>query len=140
MKTQLKAIFSRLPACLLRALDPILFYLPSELADAIFGDAGSEAGVVANQLGGAAPKAASTKKHKRARCTKLTITELRALEMYDEQGTYTATARKLGISRQGASTLVKKAKTKIGSASRSVQAKQTLPKDRRAQEMVPGTE
>lgn len=140
MKMQLKAIFSRLPACLLRALDPILFYLPSELADAIFGDAGSEAGVVANQLGGAAPKAASTKKHKRARCTKLTIAELRALEVHGEEGSYAAAARKLGISPQGVRKLAKKAEAKIGTASRSVHAKQTLPKDLRGQEMVLDTE
>ncbi len=140
MIKRLKAIFRKASACFLRVLDPILYSLPTELADAIFGESGREAGAGVIQSGGAASKAASTKKHKRAPRTRLTVAEYRAWEVNREEGSYAAAARKLGISPQGVRKLVKKAEAKIDSASRSVHAKQTLPKDPRGQEMVPDTE
>ena len=45
-RKRFEVIFSRALACFLRAIDPILFYLPSELADAIFGEAEAEPQIV----------------------------------------------------------------------------------------------
>ena len=140
MKMQLKAIFSRLPACLLRALDPILYSLPSELADAIFGESEAQRQIVVdNPVGVTVPGSSPKKKRKRRPRTELTDVQKEALLAVEREGSFEAAGNSIGKSGEAVRRAVHRAKSTIRDA-RSVQGKQTLPKDRRGQEMVPDTE
>lgn len=139
-RKRLKAIFSRLLACFLRALDPILFYLPSELADAIFGDAEAEPQLlVDDSVGVTVPVSSPKKKRKRRPRTDVTDVQKEAVLAYEREGSFEAAGNSIGKSREAVRRAVHRAKSTIRDA-RSVQGKQTLPKDRRGQEMVPDTE
>ncbi len=140
MKMQLKAIFSRLPAWFLRALDPILYSLPSELADAIFGESEAQRQIVVdNPVGVTVPGSSPKKKRKRRPPTELTEVQKEALLAVEREGSFEAAGNSIGKSGEAVRRAVHRAKSTIRDA-RSVQGKQTLPKDRRGQEMVPDTE
>ena len=139
-KKRLKAIFSRLLPCFLRALARNLFYLPSELADAVFGDAEAQRQtVVDDSVGVTVPVSSPKKKRKRRPRTELTDVQKEAVLAYEREGSFEAAGNSIGKSREAVRRAVHRAKSTIGDA-RSVHAKQTLPKDRRRQDSVPYTE
>ena len=139
-KKKLKAIFSRASACFLRFLDPILFYLPSELADAIFGDAEAQRQtVVDDSVGVTVPVSSPKKKRKRRPRTDVTDVQKEAVLAIEREGSFEAAGKPLGKSGEAVRKAVRRAESTIRSAC-SVQAKQTLPKDRRGQDFVPDTE
>ena len=140
MKMQTKAIFSRLLACLLRVLDRHLCYLPSELADAIFGDAEAEPQIlVDDSVGVTVPGSSAKKRRKRRPRTDVTDVQKEAVLAYEREGSFEAAGNSIGKSREAVRRAVHRARSTIRDA-RSVQGKQALPKDRRGQEMVPDTE
>jgi len=139
-RKRFEVIFSRASACFLRFLDPILFYLPSELADAISGDAEAQPQiVVADSAGVTVPASSQKKKRKRRPRTDVTDVQKEAVLAYEREGSFEAAGNSIGKSREAVRRAVHRARSTIRDA-RSVQGKQALPKDRRGQEMVPDTE
>ena len=99
MKKKLKTIFSRASACFLRFLDPILFYLPSELADAIFGDAEAQRQtVVDDSVGVTVPVSSPKKKRKRRPRTDVTDVQKEAVLAVEREGSFEAAGKSLGKS------------------------------------------
>ena len=127
-------------ACFLRALARNQFYLPSELADAIFGEAEAEPQIVVNDSAGVTvPASSQIKKRKRRPRTDVTDVQKEAVLAYEREGSFEAAGNSIGKSREAVRRAVHRAKSTIRSAC-SVQAKQALPKDRRGQDSVPYAE
>ena len=139
-RKRFEVIFSRASACFLRFLDPIIFYLPSELPDAIFGDAEAEPQIVADDsVGVTVPGSSPKKKRKRRPRTELTDVQKEALLAVEHEGSFEAAGNSIGKSGEAVRRAVLRADSIMRDA-RSVQAKQTLPKDRRGQDSVPYAE
>jgi DNA-binding CsgD family transcriptional regulator len=75
-------------------------------------------------------------RRRRAKREKPTDREVRAYALSLQGKTYTEIASQMGISRQGATVLVKKAKAILWSRGRSGRALQSLPVDRRGQHTI----
>lgn len=116
-KKRLKAIFSMLLACFSRVLARNLLYLPSELADAIFGDAEAQRQIVADDsvavtVPGSSPK---TRRKRRPR-TELTDVQKEALLALEREGSFEAAGTSIGKSGEAVRRAVRRADSIIRDA------------------------
>ena len=134
---RVREIYDGLPDYYITLIQPDVFAASAYAIDTLLGDTDAASHIVVVQSGGVAlRKTPVSKKPRRRRSTRLTLKELAALQAFEDEGTYPAAALKLGITRQAVSKSVKSAKAKMGTASRSIKAKQDLPHDSRGQELV----
>ncbi len=137
-RRKMRSIFPGMPDYTFTLVEPDVHTASAHVVDALLDDAGSASLIVtvpAERRGTSQQKPQKRKRLTLAR-TELTSQERAAWLAYEKLGTYAAVGRDLGISRQGATKLVKKAHEIEHNRSRSIQATQTLPTGARGEALI----